>query len=265
MEASDVSVEFVQVKQEPVWEHSDKTTGPEEHVVLLPEQIKIEVEFDEQRPVPVKEEPLCETQLEATPEVSGLNQEVVIKQELEESPESEESPTYPSQAASGAADDRQTDYNDRQTDDNDRQTGTYVCDTCGNTYQQIHHLIQHIQRKACSHTAEKSYPCDICGNKFASRSSLNQHRHTHASTKPYSCETCGKQFTVLSYLKAHERRHVGERPFSCDICEKAFAKTSDSTPVADDGRLLSRAVAGVLSRAVAGVLSLVCKSPKVYT
>ncbi|XP_063390795.1 zinc finger protein 883-like [Cydia fagiglandana] len=233
MEASGVSVEFVRVKEEPVWEHSpDELTGPSEHAVLLPEQIKIEIEFEEQRPLRVKEE-LCETKpveapavkLEVTPELSGINQPVVIKREPEPPEAVGSPPTSPPDesevASAGAAGDRQTD------DIKDRQTGTYVCDTCGNTYQQIHYLIQHIQRKACSHTAEKSYSCDTCGNRFATRSSLNQHRHTHASTKPYSCETCGKQFTMLSYLKAHERRHVGEKPYSCDICQKAFAKVSD--------------------------------------
>ena len=124
---------------------------------------------------------------------------------------------------------------------------TYLCPTCGKSFNQIRSYRQH----ANVHAGIKPYVCEICGKGFTYDSSLKDHRYmhdnirrfacktcgkafrqrtslqihmkVHKETKDHICSSCGKGFTQKQSLIRHERIHTGDKPYTCMICEKTFS------------------------------------------
>jgi stress-induced morphogen len=134
----------------------------------------------------------------------------------------------------------------------------YICQFCGQTFDQICHLKRHED----THTGNKKFECEVCKKTFVTNDRLKSHRQCHLNVKgQFSCqicgkkykreetlkfhvqqnhegsapeannicEYCGKQFIKKSDLIVHVRKHTGEKPYKCDICRKAFSKKSDVT------------------------------------
>ena len=124
---------------------------------------------------------------------------------------------------------------------------TYMCPTCGKSFNQIRSYRQH----ANVHAGIKPYVCEICGKGFTYDSSLKDHRYMHDNIRRFSCQTCGKAFrqrtslqihmkvhkdtkdhicsscgkgfTQKQSLIRHERIHTGDKPYTCQLCGKTFS------------------------------------------
>lgn len=124
---------------------------------------------------------------------------------------------------------------------------TYMCPTCGKSFNQIRSYRQH----ANVHAGIKPYVCEICGKGFTYDSSLKDHRYMHDNIRRFSCKTCGKAFrqrtslqihmkvhkdtkdhicsscgkgfTQKQSLIRHERIHTGDKPYTCMLCQKTFS------------------------------------------
>ena len=124
---------------------------------------------------------------------------------------------------------------------------TYLCPTCGKSFNQIRSYRQH----ANVHAGIKPYVCEICGKGFTYDSSLKDHRYmhdnirrfscnkcgkafrqrtslqihlkVHKETKDHICSSCGKGFTQKQSLIRHERIHTGDKPYTCMMCQKTFS------------------------------------------
>ena len=124
---------------------------------------------------------------------------------------------------------------------------TYLCPTCGKSFNQIRSYRQH----ANVHAGIKPYVCEICGKGFTYDSSLKDHRYmhdnirrfackmcgkafrqrtslqihmkVHKETKDHICSSCGKGFTQKQSLIRHERIHTGDKPYTCMLCQKTFS------------------------------------------
>ena len=124
---------------------------------------------------------------------------------------------------------------------------TYMCPTCGKSFNQIRSYRQH----ANVHAGIRPYVCEICGKGFTYDSSLKDHRYMHDNIRRFSCQTCGKAFrqrtslqihmkvhkdtkdhicsscgkgfTQKQSLIRHERIHTGDKPYRCQLCAKTFS------------------------------------------
>ncbi|KAM9349913.1 uncharacterized protein ABDE67_009629 [Symphorus nematophorus] len=123
-----------------------------------------------------------------------------------------------------------------------------VCETCGQSFKFLAHLILH-QRKhrdrpphVCSYCGKQfstkdylrahmvrhtdGYPCPVCGKKFYQKTYLKWHLYKHTGQEPYLCDTCGKGWPSAAQLKLHMIQHTEERPFKCEDCGVCYKRES---------------------------------------
>ena len=74
----------------------------------------------------------------------------------------------------------------------------HVCEQCGKTYKQKHHLVEHMK----THTEVKQWECPVCHKQVTCRQSLinhiSNHHPEHASSLQgqYACHVCDKKYKV---------------------------------------------------------------------
>ena len=78
----------------------------------------------------------------------------------------------------------------------------HVCQLCGNSYNKVHHLTQHIKS---FHNNEKPYKCEICQKSFIRTSSLKEHMDSHTGVQRYKCPYCEKPFTHSGSMFHHKK------------------------------------------------------------
>ena len=98
--------------------------------------------------------------------------------------------------------------------------GGISCHLCGNAYNAIDHLHDHILKrhnnyKAPSHKHE--IVCEHCGKSFA-YSRIKQHVENFHTEGEFMCEECGESFQYKSLLATHQSKHNNV----CNICGKQF-------------------------------------------
>ncbi|XP_076288001.1 uncharacterized protein LOC143212765 isoform X4 [Lasioglossum baleicum] len=129
-------------------------------------------------------------------------------------------------------------------------TRIYVCQVCGNHYDQKSYLIAHnriahgyqrneVRRFKCrvckkkftfqhsleSHLCnEPSFLCSHCGKKFSTNYTMLLHMRSHTGERPHQCTVCQKSFSRAMSLRIHILTHTGERPYICDLCGRSFTQ-----------------------------------------
>ncbi|XP_014677246.1 PREDICTED: transcription factor Sp4-like isoform X2 [Priapulus caudatus] len=99
----------------------------------------------------------------------------------------------------------------------------YQCDECGQAYQYLNHLKNHIK----THTGAP-FKCEICGATFVVQFKYERHvnrfhKGENPGSRPYRCPICCAGFKQRNHLVRHLRIHTGEKPYKCTICGTAFA------------------------------------------
>lgn len=96
----------------------------------------------------------------------------------------------------------------------------YICNTCGQAFEQKDRLTKHVASRHRGRTPEsaRAYECEVCFRRFARSDMLTRHARLHTGVKPYPCTACGQVFSRSDHLATHRRTHTGEKPYSCDSC-----------------------------------------------
>lgn len=98
----------------------------------------------------------------------------------------------------------------------------YECHECGKTFTLKVNLTKHIRL----HRNKVCVVCELCGNTFNQLSALNEHiLMKHSDVRNAECEICKKKFKRKSELNRHMRIHEQKRPFAC-FCGTAFKQSS---------------------------------------
>ena len=188
-------------------------------------------------------------------EQSSENEEFLMKDEIVETPSSEEwteekfihddnkDEIIPDIQLSRFYEFVGSNEND-QTQEKDKSAfnvkGKNQCNICGKTFHNKDLHLMHINPKDCEickktfcntftfkkhecyQTFEKPFQCNTCGEHFRRRLTLEAHERIHTGEKPFQCKICKMCFRVKNKLAVHDRTHTGERPFQCKMCSKAF-------------------------------------------
>ena len=84
-------------------------------------------------------------------------------------------------------------------------------------------LDNHVRRVHLHLPIEKNHVCTICGNTFNKITVLKNHiKAVHYGEKPFECTTCGKSFSRKQNLKEHMLIHTGEAGWTCPLCNKSM-------------------------------------------
>ena len=84
-------------------------------------------------------------------------------------------------------------------------------------------LDNHVRRVHLLLPIEKNHVCTICGNTFNKITVLKNHiKAVHYGEKPFECTTCGKSFSRKQNLKEHMLIHTGEAGWTCPLCNKSM-------------------------------------------
>lgn len=98
----------------------------------------------------------------------------------------------------------------------------YECDECKKTFTLKVNLTKHIRL----HRNKVCVVCELCGNTFNQLSALNEHiLMKHSDVRNAECQVCKKKFKRKSELNRHMRIHEQKRPFVC-FCGTAFKQSS---------------------------------------
>ena len=84
-------------------------------------------------------------------------------------------------------------------------------------------LDNHIKRTHLKVPISKNHVCTLCGNAYNKVAILNQHiKSVHLNEKPHECPTCGRSFARKQKMKDHMKIHTGESKYTCPLCSKQF-------------------------------------------
>lgn len=102
------------------------------------------------------------------------------------------------------------------------KNGYSTCKYCNQTFIGRNSLLNHERLK---HTFEKPFKCDLCNKKFATSSSLCYHKSVHLNDRRFICAMCNKRFNNLTILKTHlSNKHTDPQSYqySCTYCDKRY-------------------------------------------
>ena len=94
------------------------------------------------------------------------------------------------------------------------QTESYICNTCGKTYTNVHNFKVHER----SHFKRENIKCNECGETFTEKSSLRKHMYYHGDPQ-FHCKLCNTDIRTPDLMKQHLTSQHGLSPFSCEICQ----------------------------------------------
>ena len=84
-------------------------------------------------------------------------------------------------------------------------------------------LDNHVKRTHLKIPISKDHVCTLCGNAYNKVAILNQHiKAVHLNEKPHKCPTCNKSFARKQKMKDHMKIHTGEAKYNCPLCKKQF-------------------------------------------
>jgi uncharacterized Zn-finger protein len=84
-------------------------------------------------------------------------------------------------------------------------------------------LDNHVRRTHLNIPISKDHICTLCGNAYNKIAMLNQHiKSVHMNEKPHECPTCGRAFARKQKMKDHMKIHTGESKYTCPLCNKNF-------------------------------------------
>ena len=84
-------------------------------------------------------------------------------------------------------------------------------------------LDNHVKRVHLKVPISKNHVCTLCGNAYNKVAILNQHiKSVHLKEKPHECPTCGRAFARKQKMKDHMKIHTGESKYTCPLCGKQF-------------------------------------------
>ena len=84
-------------------------------------------------------------------------------------------------------------------------------------------LDNHVKRTHLKVPISKNHVCTLCGNAYNKVAILNQHiKSVHLNEKPHECPTCGRSFARKQKMKDHMKIHTGEAKYTCPLCSKQF-------------------------------------------
>jgi hypothetical protein len=87
-------------------------------------------------------------------------------------------------------------------------------------------LDNHTRKVHLNLPIEKNHVCTICGNSYNKVTILNNHiKAVHQGEKPYECETCGKAFARKQKMKEHMLIHTGDASWMCPLCGKSMTNS----------------------------------------
>ncbi|RZF42600.1 hypothetical protein LSTR_LSTR001395 [Laodelphax striatellus] len=104
--------------------------------------------------------------------------------------------------------------------------GNHECHVCRKRFKTrqkvFRHLWVHRQKLHC---------CEVCNLQFGTVQRLDEHRlKVHPSNAPFSCDKCGKSFTSKQGLTEHMRLHNGQSgQYFCADCDKRFSSRQGFT------------------------------------
>lgn len=98
---------------------------------------------------------------------------------------------------------------------------TYVCEICGERFNQSGTLNRHI---FTIHEKKKPYECKQCDAVFSRKDQLLRHTQTvHDNIRKHICKECGATFQLSHHLKDHITSiHTNKRQYVCEECGFAF-------------------------------------------
>ncbi|XP_064645343.1 zinc finger protein 234-like [Lineus longissimus] len=100
----------------------------------------------------------------------------------------------------------------------------WKCDTCGDVFPWKKGLTKHmrVHRPSKPRAEVESFQCH-CGKRYASKGSLQSHKHLHHGEMPYRCPYCCVGFVKIQHMRAHEKTaHPDEKKYECETCKKRF-------------------------------------------
>jgi len=84
-------------------------------------------------------------------------------------------------------------------------------------------LDNHVRRTHLNLPISKNHVCTLCGNAYNKLKILKQHvKEFHLNEKPHECPTCGRCFARKQKMKDHMKIHTGESKYTCPLCNKNF-------------------------------------------
>lgn len=84
---------------------------------------------------------------------------------------------------------------------------SFICNTCGRTFQSLSKLKFHSKNRSCHPKATVSHTCEKCEVMFIKQGNFSRHsRKLCPDCRRAQCETCGKFFDSSGRLSSHSKK-----------------------------------------------------------
>lgn len=103
----------------------------------------------------------------------------------------------------------------------DLLTNIFKCPECGEDFPRQNALRSHMKHHG--NKEGKKFKCSFCQEIFTDKKTFSLHSASHRKVGSFSCSICEKKFFDEDLLISHVKRHSGDLPFKCRSCPEQFS------------------------------------------